>query len=450
MDFSKLPGLFYKAFNDIHAALNNMSDTPRDTTLKAHFREVQTSEHNSIFDRVFVETNELNWEKVLKSLKEKPITGNTGIYTSGLFSLDLASVERDHSHCDLNNIIIVDRAECVRKFWTPIEQIIKENECRHIAFGEIKDLLRQNKGSYFRECADQKAENCISSLEKKFNDQTGFLSTNEKYKKIRDIFCNDGFAFIQLDLCDQNNTKRFGELLATRSLKIDTLYVSNIYGLLFDDFESALTSRNGGDYESNFTNALLSKLGDLGRAKEAISVFKLTFEERKKLFATLYPDKNIYKQALLTISKKTQSNESKLDSDIKVCKHACDLFVTSMENILGKNFIDTHFIHASRKCDGGCCTNPMRMDESGSLQEILKTKTPCNKDESDRQYSNKDKRTNLSSVQTGIKIENGNLCETELNSAFMTCVDLRNVDLSGVNFSHVYNVNNSMEVDGQK
>jgi len=373
-------GFAYEALNSIHGALSNkLVEMPKNEPFKSTFEQLHTAHErwDQAFDNVFVVTNELHSEKVLESMKERLITGNTGIYTSGLFSLDLAAAERAHSSGDLENIIVIDRASNVRDFWSETEKIIRDNDNKDNAFQKIKELITKNKNRYFP--TSGLTADHTSSLAAKINTGMSFLSTDEKYKKIRDIFCNDRFAFIQLDLCDQDSTKRLGELLVARSLTIDTLYVSNIYGLLSNDLEEALEKRNGGAHKLNFTTALFQKLGELERYQEAREVYGLPFTQKVDLFSTLYQGKDEYKKALSSISKQTQQDENGLNLQIKERRNACDLFVISMENILGKNAIDTHFIHASRQCDQGCCINPMRMDKVGNLRETLDTKTSCNK-----------------------------------------------------------------------
>lgn len=161
--------------------LNIISTEKVPDTFKSIFKTIQTNlSHNTLIHRVFVTSNEINYKETLEALKGEPIRGNTSIYTSGLFSLDLAACERAKSDIQLENIIILDYAPVVRDFWLEIEDILQEIEERNVAKELIKDLIRRKKEIYFPQYSSQISQDSIDFIEQSINQGLSFSLLRSK------------------------------------------------------------------------------------------------------------------------------------------------------------------------------------------------------------------------------------------------------------------------------
>ena len=357
------------------------TEESKNQTFLSKFCDAQTNLFHDSFDRVFIATNELNWENTLESLKKEPIKGNTGIYTSGLFALDLAASARAASTIKLENIIIVDIAPVVRDFWEETEDIIKNSDNRFSAKLSIESLIVKKKEIYFPENSDTLEKNSIETIEQNFQRGLSFLSTDEQYSKVKEIFDNDRFVFILGNLLDQEMTKKLGDILKKNSYTVDTLYISNIYGLLANNLEDEYK-----DKQNAYAETLKIELSDeITRRNnpsfERDAMWNKPIHEKialvEKMFGTDEKSKKIF---LLNVSELAERRKVRNDHQIKNYEYECEQFFTSMKNIVGEAPKEYNLIHSSRSCDKGCCRNPQRLDKpqkTDNIKEILSKKTPC-------------------------------------------------------------------------
>lgn len=203
---------------------------------------IDTKEQLTVHGRVFVSTNEVNTlksiEKVNEFIKEYPCEpgkSKLAMGCSGLYCLNLFSLE------DLEEIIIFDCAHAVKIFWEQIVEIIKkakEHKEAQKAIIDFIDHIPDNYPNLFGIWSDnisEKDKNEISKEESQehntkimgeINQKISFLSTQERYDRIRKVIVNGKFSFHLANVNFPETFKEINEKVSQASLRI--LYTSNI------------------------------------------------------------------------------------------------------------------------------------------------------------------------------------------------------------------------------
>ncbi len=178
-------------------------------------------------DQVYVTTNEMNIEKILSKIQSIESFGNTLLGVSGLFNLDVASVRQN-----IQTIIIFDRSKKVQDFWTNLENIIINYEYQE-AIKKVYELISCNADIYFKPSkyigdTQSVANYYIRQLSDSIRQQISFMSKESRYDKIKQIFLNNQFQFLRLDLNNSDSFIKLYQFFERNNLSVDILYSSNV------------------------------------------------------------------------------------------------------------------------------------------------------------------------------------------------------------------------------
>ena len=216
-----------------------MNPTQQTNTLKAISESIPQCKGFDDFEhQVFVHTNETNHSKIQDTVKRQPPFGNAVMGTSGLSLLELCLARID-AKADIRYLIVFDRSLRVERFWNEIQAILLTSSKRKEAIVKIVDLIQKNGNAFFRGKSPTDAALEHKSIENLINisiqrllalshADTGWLSGDANFDKIRRIFQENCFSFVRLDLWEPDGFKALRSELGKRDIRIDTFYQSNI------------------------------------------------------------------------------------------------------------------------------------------------------------------------------------------------------------------------------
>lgn len=171
----------------------------------------------------WIVTNEVNTKETLRKVANQPPKGNLIVAVSCFFGLNVASVRRN-----LEYVILVDRGMLVNEFLNETAKIVTETSCREKAIENISSHIVQKNGSYFQDQPNA-AERKVGLLREEIVEGTSWLSTDESYHHIRNLFLLERVAIKRLDLCDPEAMKLLAAAIKTHQLSVDTFYLSNVH-----------------------------------------------------------------------------------------------------------------------------------------------------------------------------------------------------------------------------
>ncbi|NGX29078.1 MAG: hypothetical protein K940chlam1_01271 [Candidatus Anoxychlamydiales bacterium] len=173
-------------------------------------------------DMVYVNTNESDLRIIQEQLISTEKIGNLYIGVSGLYNFNIASIR------DLESILIFDASPTVKFFYKNIIKIIKKNS-RNETLKEIERFIKNNETILFKvEGEDNISSNAIRILNEEIKENLSFLSSDERFMKIKNIILNNQFLFVNLDIYKEGSFDDLVDKLTENNLTIDTLYLSNL------------------------------------------------------------------------------------------------------------------------------------------------------------------------------------------------------------------------------
>lgn len=186
------------------------------------FQKTSSSFEDSFFknNKVHIFTNEKNERESIEKLRTLAPVGNLFFGTSGLSSLNLASVRPS-----IQYIMIMDVSNCTKLFWKKMKKLIR-NHSRIECIKKIEEHILQKFQDY-----GLKKSSCEISA-KKLMHPTSWLSDDQRYEKIQSIFKKRQFVFLHADFQDSNFVKKMKKKLSFFQLKIDVFYSSNIINFI--------------------------------------------------------------------------------------------------------------------------------------------------------------------------------------------------------------------------
>lgn len=178
--------------------------------------------------RVFLTAHEFKKEHILSALEKTKTCGTVVIGTSCLYSLDLFSIQRQGGN--LKHLIIIDISEHVNLFWKNFEAIILGAKNRIECLESITQDVKRNCKNYFPKCTSEDvAHDNILLLKLDIFQNVSFLSSDDRFKTIQNLFIEKRFAFVQGTFFGSNYIETISEYLLHRDWKIDILYLSNLH-----------------------------------------------------------------------------------------------------------------------------------------------------------------------------------------------------------------------------
>jgi hypothetical protein len=168
-------------------------------------------------------TNEVGTEYTLQVLTDQPVHGNIIIAPGGFFALDAAAVRPTFFPY---HILILDPDPRVDMFWKKMAPKIREAKDRN-------SLITKIKQEFIPECKTKFARDVEARFSSDIHDGRSWLSNDEKFKRIKEIFLNERFAMIRQDIAVSSIISR---RLEESDLMVDVIRVS--------DFGSILSFKN--------------------------------------------------------------------------------------------------------------------------------------------------------------------------------------------------------------
>lgn len=193
------------------------------------------------FEHLRLTTNESGHREILKELASKLVLGDTLVAVSTFCGLNMAAIRgadlADAEH-RIKYLVFLDISLKVEKFWRQIEGIVSECQTRQEAIGAIKSSIRADYKYYYLSNEDNLNRH-IKRLEGEIDSNISWLSTDERYNFIREIFAQKRFIFKRIDLYDSSATEAIASALKTHGMKIDTFYLSNMSEMAREEHKTA-------------------------------------------------------------------------------------------------------------------------------------------------------------------------------------------------------------------
>lgn len=177
--------------------------------------------------------------------------------------------------------------------------------------------------------------------------------------------------------------QNFADILIKNSFILDSVYISNIYSLIYDEIKK-LNTRKKNAYKDVFKGELFQECAIKNHRDPRLEAFfdKNQRSTHKIMFDELFENNIELKEKFLAkVNDKTKKEIDLLQTSIKETEALAEQFRASLTAILGETNQDACLIHASRSCDQGCCINPQRIDKikNWTMEEILNNQTHCRK-----------------------------------------------------------------------
>lgn len=208
-----------------------------------NFPEIPLDQFDDYLHRPLVASNELCQAKVLDTLKKTKIVGNTAIGVGTFFILNAVAVTPT-----IERIFVFDRSPRVTHFWEKAIEIIKRSKTRFDVILAIEALLKKESTRYFEEWGmkdsiDATAKGECEAFQANIAEGISWLSHDEKFNRIKEIFHRNCFVFARVDLFNVISMCRFKRLLEENNLTLGLAYLSNI-SQFCSEYESYTTGMN--------------------------------------------------------------------------------------------------------------------------------------------------------------------------------------------------------------
>lgn len=187
-------------------------------------------------EKLYITTNEMKQRETLALLSFLPLVPDSRkpamVAFSSFCGLNLAAVR------NIKFIIMIDRSVRVKRFWEEMEKIIVRVSNNEEAIREIVTTLTEKSTNFWPDCPCgndncQKTSKEIAKdrlLKLKFEVMNGesWLSSQEKFAKIKSIFDKGNFIFKRIDFFDFNKIRVLSKTVKKLGLTLDLFYLSNI------------------------------------------------------------------------------------------------------------------------------------------------------------------------------------------------------------------------------
>jgi len=188
---------------------------------------------------LFPTTNENGQWNTIATLSKTALVGNTFLGVSGMCVLNLASLARKSSKSgpkSIKNLIILDIGKTTEFFWKNMNTIIKKSNNKETALNNIVQFFLANNSFLLssptcKETPAQKlkrAEQCIASIKSEISCKISWLSSNDRFKRIKNIFDNNRFVFKRVNLCETKVIAKIVAIMKQNGLTLDSAYLSNV------------------------------------------------------------------------------------------------------------------------------------------------------------------------------------------------------------------------------
>lgn len=153
----------------------------------------------------YLYSNEEGVDNTMTWLKSQKAYGDTFIGVACTFTLSAFSIRPE----SVDHLLAIDITAGTGRFWRDVEKVVLSEENRAEA---LKKFV-----SHFKNATEE------ASL-----DNQSFLSSDEQYAKVRKMFSEGKFTFIQADLTSEEVLEAVGKALKKEGHTVDSTYQSNI------------------------------------------------------------------------------------------------------------------------------------------------------------------------------------------------------------------------------
>lgn len=201
--------------------------TLKHKSLSEYFQNVAESPplgDDILWDAVYITSKASNHTEAMHELEKKEyqqIRGNTIVTVSGFTGLNIAATRKG-----VDRIVMVDISSKNEQFWERATKMIRESKTAEEFLQKLnKDVEEQEKLGNFYDTIDFKSE-----IEKGIS----WLSTEEGFQKIKNIFDNGNFVFKRIDMSNRECITSLSTALKKANCTVDTLYASNVENFVED------------------------------------------------------------------------------------------------------------------------------------------------------------------------------------------------------------------------
>lgn len=122
--------------------------------------------------------------------------------------------------------IVADISDCVFEFYSETKKCVIRAENRESFVNDMLNSFKDDR--YQRKYCREKLSFYIDQLEKELFREESWLSTDEGFNFIKDLYQNNRIVHLRLDIVDTESFFKIKVFLDENSLSLDTLYVTNI------------------------------------------------------------------------------------------------------------------------------------------------------------------------------------------------------------------------------
>lgn len=197
--------------------------------------------------RLFLTTNESGQKNTLEKLAESPLVGDAIVGPFSFFLLNAAAKRGtdiglpDWYAPKIRHIIVCDRSLAVEQFCVELQKLIKlvnqfEDQLQNPREDLINDTevtIEENLDNFFPGLPSPAHSQALGiraivHLKREIDSRLSWLSNDTSFSDILQIFRENQFHFVKMDLADPKAALALTNELAQQNITIDTLYMSNI------------------------------------------------------------------------------------------------------------------------------------------------------------------------------------------------------------------------------
>jgi hypothetical protein len=221
----------------------------------------------SYHGKLYLVTNEGNAKSTIDAAMRHPVDASVVLFTSGMFGLNYASVRglKSLSTRRIEHLICIDYSQAVKEFWELASPLICESTNARDCALKISSLVTAEADKFFPPIrlsdgtvspASRAATAWLHAMQSEIDGNLSWLSSETRFQMIKDIFQNDRFIHLPIDLRSIDSTTHISETLEQLDLKLDSIYLSNIVEVvkpeLLENYKNAIERLRANSTSSTF------------------------------------------------------------------------------------------------------------------------------------------------------------------------------------------------------
>jgi len=191
-------------------------------TIESEFKSISILKQEPGRGFVYPVTNETGQKETIQTMENLPSAGNTLIGVSVFFLLNVAAVRGDA----IKALMCIDLSSRVEAFWYDFKKVITSSVTIEETTRKVIELVTQKASVYFKDNCSQVP---IELLKREISEGVSWLSSDERFCRIKRIFAEGRFVFMLADLRNAETTYSIREKMTRIGLVADSVYLSNLY-----------------------------------------------------------------------------------------------------------------------------------------------------------------------------------------------------------------------------